>query len=202
MRWVIALLFVALAFAVLLIVFKVQQHKKREEVSRKINTLMDMNRDLESTIAHKKNDLATINEKIRMDMRKEFLWRFSVAEKALEVNKKQKTGDVGFVLSDLNKILYGTKHIDEQWTPLFLFFNQERPGLYEKIKTKYPALTETELRICILSYGNLSDKKIALILGHKEATIRVRRSEARKKIELPDDMTIPDFLDFIYFSET
>ena len=201
MRWIIVLLFVALVSVVLLVVFKVRQHKKREEVSQKINTLMDMNHDLESIIVLNRNDLDTLNEKIRMDMRKEFLWRFSVAEKALEVNKKKKTDDIGFALSDLNKILYGTNNIDELWKPLFLFFNQERPGLYEKIKTKYPSLTETELRICILSYGNLSVRKIALILGQKDETIQTRRSELRKKIELPKDMTIPDFLDFIYFSK-
>jgi len=136
-----------------------------------------------------------------MDMRKEFLWRFSVAEKALEVNQKKKIDNVGFELKDLNKILYGTNDINELWKPLFLFFNQERPGLYEKIKNKYTSLSETELRICILSYGNLSNRKIALILGQKEETIQTRRSELRKKIGLSKDMTIPDFLDLIYFSK-
>jgi tetratricopeptide (TPR) repeat protein len=191
--WIIFLLLTVIVVAVLFAAYRIIQRKRREEALRKIETLEDMNRDLEFTIQD-------INTQKRADMRNEFLWRFNVAEKAVEINKAKEETDKKLALGTLNNILYGSQNIDERWKPLFQFFNEERPGLYEKIKNKYSLLTETELRICILSYGNLSVRKIAFILEQKEETIQVRRSELRKKIGLPQDMKIPDFLDNIYFS--
>ena len=65
----------------------------------------------------------------------------------------------------------------------------EYPNLYATINQKYPHLSETEAKVCLLSFSDLSNAEIAELLGLSLNTVNQNRSTLRKKLNLkPDKM--------------
>ena len=58
------------------------------------------------------------------------------------------------------------------------------PNLYAVITEKYPCLTKTESRLCLLSFSNLSNSEMAEMLGLSLNTVNQNRSTLRKKLNL------------------
>ena len=63
------------------------------------------------------------------------------------------------------------------------------PGVYNVLRQKYPELNETETRVCLLSFSDLSNKEMAEILEISKFTIDKNRSKLRDKLNLkPEKM--------------
>ncbi|MDR2269520.1 MAG: LuxR C-terminal-related transcriptional regulator [Sphingobacterium sp.] len=188
-RWIIILMGVVILGGILF-AFYYAKYKNREiAIQTKMETLSDMNRDLETMVQKKK-----------IDLRRDLLWRFDVAKKFLminnEINKKGKsTSENNLMLKQFNSIVYDRDSPDEQWDTLHQVFKNARPGYSEKIKKKYPGLTETEFRIGILTYADLNIKEIALILKQSPNTVQTKRTSLRKKLNIPNGGDIADFID-------
>ena len=58
------------------------------------------------------------------------------------------------------------------------------PNLYSTILEKYPDLTETEIKVCLLSCSDLSNAEIAEFLELRINTVNQTRSNLRKKLNL------------------
>ncbi len=183
-RWIINLLIILIIGGVLISLF-VSRHKRiRQLAMQKIATLKEMNRDLEIS-----------NNQKRQDLRKQLLWRFDVAKKVLEMNKSSISQKEKIMLQQLNRTLYGDTNSEERWDILFHTFNDTLPGFADKIRETYPDLTESEFRICLLTYSGFRVKEIALILEQSHNTIQTRRTQLRKKIGLERGVNLADFLD-------
>ena len=61
------------------------------------------------------------------------------------------------------------------------------PNLYAILIERHPNLTETEAKVCLLSFCDLSNAEIAELLGLKPNTINQNRSTLRKKLNLDFD---------------
>ena len=61
------------------------------------------------------------------------------------------------------------------------------PNLYSVLMEKYPSLTETEAKICVLSFCDISNTEIGDLLGLRPTTINQHRSSLRKKLNLKSD---------------
>ena len=61
------------------------------------------------------------------------------------------------------------------------------PNLYSILMEKYPSLTETETKICLLSFCDISNAEIAELLGLSPNTVNQNRSALRKKLNLKSD---------------
>jgi len=61
------------------------------------------------------------------------------------------------------------------------------PNLYAILAEKYPNLTETETKICLLSFCDISNAEMAELLGLRLNTINQNRSTLRKKLNLDFD---------------
>lgn len=190
LQWIIALLGMLIVGGALFTWYWVRQRNRQAEIQRNMDTLKEMNRDLESAV-HRK----------QLDLRKDLLWRFDVARKAVEINKEiNRPGkpDTEYWIGQFNKIIYGEKSIEEQWDAMLQTFNAARPGLSERIREKYPDLTETEFRVCILTYAGFRIKEIALILNQKPNTIQTRRTNIRRKMGIDPGSNIPYYIDQIF----
>jgi tetratricopeptide (TPR) repeat protein/DNA-binding CsgD family transcriptional regulator len=61
------------------------------------------------------------------------------------------------------------------------------PNLYAILGERHPNLTETEAKVCLLSFCDLSNAEIAELLGLKPNTVNQNRSTLRKKLNLDFD---------------
>jgi len=82
------------------------------------------------------------------------------------------------------------------WNKLYKLMNNLKDGFYNKVRSKYPQLNETEFRICCLSCEtDFTDKEIGIILGMTLNMVRRTRSDLRKKIGMSKGE------DFLFFFE-
>lgn len=188
-QWILALLVAVLVGGILFTWYWFRQRNRKAEVQRNIDTLVSMNRELENTLSQN-----------QLDLRRDLLWRFNVARKVLDMNEEisraeKKSPDASFWVGRLNKIVYGEKDIEEEWDALFQTFNAARPGLAERIREKYPDMTDTEFRVCILLYAGFSVRETALILHLSPNTVQVRRTDIRRKMGLDAGSDIADHID-------
>lgn len=71
----------------------------------------------------------------------------------------------------------------------------EYPTMTTKLIERYPNLSDTQIRYCLLTKLNLSIKETASILNVTPDTVKVARSRLKKKLEIPSDMSFKLFLD-------
>lgn len=198
-KWIIILLTSSILLGVCFVIYWIRQKNKEILLQSSMDTLKDMNRDLWDL----NNNLTALVNKKQSDLRRELLWRFDVAKKVLKLNEETKREnskndrEKKLVLEKFNRILYGDSSSDEQWMLLLQTFDNARPGYSKMIKEKWPELTESELRICILTYANFSIKEASIVLNQSPNTIQTRRTSLRKKIGAPLAGNIAEYIDGI-----
>lgn len=76
---------------------------------------------------------------------------------------------------------------NQAWKDFEEKFEQVHQDFFINLRTKYPALTPNELKICSLLRLNLTTKEIALLMNRTSGTIDNARSTIRKKMQLSED---------------
>ena len=69
------------------------------------------------------------------------------------------------------------------------------PGMVTKLKDKCPNLSDTEIRYCIFTKLNLTNKETASILGVSADTVKTSRSRIKRKINVPESLSLKEYLD-------
>ena len=183
------LLAVLLVISGTMIAIHLLKRKNRIIVAQQtINTLKEMNRELNSSIYRLNADLHNA-VMVQCDIAKKIIHFNQDIEKyeSLQTNPLQ-------MIQRVNKIFYGEKNIEEQWEAILKTINLVRPGFAEKIEVSFPALSVYEHRICLLTYAGFKVGEIAIILDQKPNTIQTRRTSLRKKIGIEAGADIAEFL--------
>ena len=118
--------------------------------------------------------------------REALLWKFDVLQKSSILESAMRsspelTGEKA--IQEFNKIVYG-EDSDSSWELILQTFDELNPGLSAAINKDYPEFSETEFKICLLSYARLKAREIALILNISVHTVNMGRSNIRKKMNL------------------
>jgi DNA-binding transcriptional regulator YiaG len=87
---------------------------------------------------------------------------------------------------------------NEDWDEYLKLFDQVNPGYYERIKTELPQLSNAEVRWVILHKMNLTQNKMASVLGVTSGAVKKTRQRLLKKLEISEDQTIEDFFRNFY----
>lgn len=82
----------------------------------------------------------------------------------------------------VNKIVYGKDSFN--WEDFIAAKNKIDNDCFKKLEHLYPELTETEFKICCLTYCKLDNIAISLIMGLSENTIKTRKQQIRKKLNI------------------
>jgi AraC family transcriptional regulator, chitin signaling transcriptional activator len=91
-------------------------------------------------------------------------------------------------------------HIREQLkdTSKLDLFNQQfsklHPDFYEKLQNNHPELTKSELKFCAFLKLKLSSHQISSILNVSSEAIRKSRYRIRKKMNLPRETDLEDYI--------
>ncbi len=88
-------------------------------------------------------------------------------------------------INKLAKLIDYSFSFDKDWEDFQRSFEQVHSRFFEELKTRYPDLTPSELRLCALLRLNLNSKDIATILGISQDSLRIARYRLRKRFDLP-----------------
>lgn len=80
-----------------------------------------------------------------------------------------------------NLVDYGI-NLDKDWDQFQQVFEQVHPQFYQDLKTRFPALTRQDMRLCALLKLNLSNKEMATLLNISPHSVNMKRYRLRKKM--------------------
>ncbi|MDO6740501.1 MULTISPECIES: helix-turn-helix and ligand-binding sensor domain-containing protein [Polaribacter] len=163
----------------------IEKNKKESELKELESSkeIIKLNNDkLRSDIESKNRELATST--MNIIKKNEFLNTI----KTELVNGGQKS--ITKVVNIINKNLNNT----DDWKMFQEAFNNADKKFLKKVKDKHPNLTPNDLRLCAYLRLNLSSKEIAPLLNISPRSVEVKRYRLRKKMELPHDSNLTNYI--------
>ena len=182
-------------------IFKIQQrkHEKAEINLRYIHQL---------ELEHSENEIVTLkNEKLEADINfknKELASTtmhlvqrgklLSKIKDGLMLIKDAENTDKGTELIKVLKLINEAERNDSDWDHFAIHFDQVHSDFLAKLKSKFPDLSQNDLKMCAYLKMNLSSKEIAQLLSVTIRAVEVSRYRLRKKLNLPSDISLFDFI--------
>lgn len=83
---------------------------------------------------------------------------------------------------------------EEDWHQFKSLFEQVHGGFLQRLREKYPSFSPAEIRFVSLAKLNFSTKEMATALGVSPQSIRTNWYRIRKKLELPETMTVEELV--------
>lgn len=97
-----------------------------------------------------------------------------------------KNGDIDRQIKQKLKLILNR---DDEWELFMKKFVDVYPGFLQRIKEKYPLLTDKDLDFCALIKLNLSNKEIATLLNISHQSVITKKYRLRKKIDISGEDT-------------
>jgi DNA-binding CsgD family transcriptional regulator len=97
-------------------------------------------------------------------------------------------------LKHIIKIIDKNINNTDDWNLFQEAFNNADKDFLKKIKDLHPSLTANDLRLCAYLRLNLSSKEIAPLLNISTRSVEVKRYRLRKKIELPHETSLTNYI--------
>ena len=117
-----------------------------------------------------------------------------VKQKLIRVSGKMLHRESKQQVNNLIKTLENDLLNREDWEKFEIHFDQVHEDFLKKIRRQYPELTPKDLRLCAYLKMNLSSKEIAPILNISVRGVEISRYRLRKKMNLPRDANLNDFM--------
>jgi len=83
---------------------------------------------------------------------------------------------------------------NSNWEQFASHFDEVNNDFLKKIKSKFPNLSNTDLKVCAYLQLNLSSKEIAQLMNISVRGVEISRYRLRKKLQIPTEQTLNDFL--------
>ena len=139
--------------------------------------------------AELKKSLESKTSASNQNMRELLLWKFDVVKKSALLDQFSTSEmSASEMVKEFRKIVYNGKK-DDHWQHILSVINEMNEGVFEKMELLFPNLTETEQKIAVLTYSEMSVRDISIILNLSPNTVQKYRSDLRKKLNI-DDKTI------------
>lgn len=97
-------------------------------------------------------------------------------------------------LRKIGKLIDQAHSDDRDWDLFEKSFNGAHENFFKKLKADYPALVPNDLKLCAYLRLNMSSKEIASLLNISTRGVEIRRYRLRKKLELPTEKNLAEFL--------
>ena len=107
-----------------------------------------------------------------------------------ELKEKDNQQDIKKVIKIIDKNLNNT----DDWKLFEEAFNNADKDFLKLIKEKHPVLTPNDLRLCAYLRLNLSSKEIAPLLNISPRSVEVKRYRLRKKMDLPHESSLTNYI--------
>ncbi|HTI94570.1 MAG TPA: triple tyrosine motif-containing protein [Puia sp.] len=161
------------------------------ELDRKEKGLIALqNSKLEGELQFKNKELATVT----MHLVERGGIMLSIKEELQAVIKRLNIPSLSYEFKSVFRMISDTEKSDDDWNRFALYFDQVHNNFLATLKTKFPQLSPTDLKLCAYLRLNLTSKEIAQILNISLKGVEVSRYRLRKKLNLSTELNLYDFL--------
>lgn len=117
-----------------------------------------------------------------------------IKEEMLKITRNQK-GDISPAeLKRMIKALGEDEAIDSDWDNFAQHFDKVHSGFLEKLKLKFPDLSNGDMKLCTYLRMNMSSKEISQLMHITVKSVELSRYRLRKKLGLNHGENLYDFL--------
>lgn len=88
---------------------------------------------------------------------------------------------------------------DEDWERFQRHFEEVHPGFFDHLQRYYPALKDSDFRLCAYLRMRLENKEIAQLLNISPKGIETARYRLRKRLDLPKEIRLNEFIQQLTF---
>jgi len=148
------------------------------------------NENLETELTYKNKELATLTMHL-VDRGKLLL---NIKDELNSLIKKLNIPDATYQFRSVFRLLGDTEKNDEDWNHFSMYFDQVHNNFLSTMKSKFPNLSSTDLKLCAYLRLNLTSKEIAQLLNISLKGVEISRYRVRKKLNLPTEVHLYDFL--------
>ncbi len=148
------------------------------------------NENLETEINYKNKELATLTMHL-VDRGRLLL---NIKDELMILTKKLNIPDPAYQFRSVFRLLSDTDKNDDDWNHFAMYFDQVHNNFLSTMKTKFPGLSSTDLKLCAYLRLNLTSKEIAQLLNISLKGVEISRYRVRKKLNLSTDVHLYDFL--------
>jgi hypothetical protein len=204
---------VEILFIIIAIKLRYSQFEKEQQVALVKNATLESESRIkgqENLILKKENDIALLKEQLlRQEINKkdkelavnmmQLTHRDQILDNLHEKMKKLLPGTTGINKKELSEIIQSLNHNqkDSFWKEFDIYFEQMHNGFFGKLSKQYPALTQSEKRLCAFLKVGMSSKEIGSLTQKSYKSIEVFRSRIRKKLGLNMSINLTDYLNKI-----
>ena len=169
---------------------RVKMNEKHKNVEKERELIQLRNEKLQSELSFKSRELA--NSTMGIIKKNEFL--ISLKEKLKRHKEQLGTRYPDKYYNELIKKIDSNITGDDDWKMFEYNFNLAHETFLQSLKTEYPDLTPSDLRLCAFLRINLTSKEIAPLLGISVRGVENHRYRVRKKLDLSPDKDLTDFI--------
>ncbi|MFN8250285.1 MAG: triple tyrosine motif-containing protein [Ferruginibacter sp.] len=92
------------------------------------------------------------------------------------------------------QLLNDVEKNNSSWEQFASHFDEINNDFLKKLKTKFPSLTNTDLKMCTYLHLKLSSKEIAQLMNISVRGVEISRYRLRKKLGIPQEQNLFDYL--------
>lgn len=163
--------------------------KKEAEATEK-QIIKIQTEKLQAELASKNRELA--NSAMSLVYKNELLQKLSEEiTKLKDENGKKLSEDQ---LRKIQKVIDDGMNDERDWNLFENSFNEAHESFFKKLKANHPDLVPNDLKLCAYLHMNMSSKEMASLLNISLRGVEIRRYRLRKKLEVPHDKNLTEFL--------
>jgi len=206
-----SLLVYSILFAVVLIMGKKIYERKLKRDSQKISDRLKAEQDeilrkeaetnekqiiklqtekLQAELASKNRELA--NSAMTLVYKNELLQKLITEITKLKDENGKKLSDDQ--TRKIVKVINDGMNDERDWHLFENSFNEAHESFFKKLKAQHPDLVPNDLKLCAYLRMNMSSKEMSSLLNISLRGVEIRRYRLRKKLEVPHDKNLTEFL--------
>ncbi|MHA4894462.1 ligand-binding sensor domain-containing protein [Pedobacter sp. PWIIR3] len=97
-------------------------------------------------------------------------------------------------LRRIQKVIEEGMNDERDWNLFESSFNEAHENFFKKLKVNHPDLVPNDLKLCAYLHMNMSSKEMASLLNISLRGVEIRRYRLRKKLDVPHDKNLSEFL--------
>lgn len=97
-------------------------------------------------------------------------------------------------LRKIQKVIDDGMNDERDWNLFETSFNEAHESFFKKLKSNHPDLVPNDLKLCAYLHLNMSSKEMSSLLNISVRGVEIRRYRLRKKLQIPHDKNLTEFL--------
>jgi ligand-binding sensor domain-containing protein/DNA-binding CsgD family transcriptional regulator len=165
-------------------------HLKKEAEANEKQIIQLEHEKLQAELAGKSRELA--NSAMSLVYKNELLQKLSQEiaklkdDSGLRIPEEQQRKIQNVITEGMND--------NRDWNLFEHSFNEAHDSFFKKLKAQHPDLVPNDLKLCAFLYMNMSSKEMASLLNISLRGVEIRRYRLRKKLNVPHDKNLVEFL--------